>query len=564
MKRIVSLILALSLVLCLAAAGAEGGEKILQGWTTSPTTMNSHMWTSNGTASTALPFLGNFVVQLADENGQFQFVPNHAAELPRSEDGGKTWTVKLREGLKWTDGTPIDASTYMYSMKMQLDPKLVNKTATYLFDPVVVTNARAYYEGTCAWEDVGIKQLDDYTLQFTLDFPCTEVDFWTNIAATTRPVKEDLYESLMNADRTSTTYGTTLETTPSCGVYILTDWVIDGYYDFRINPDSPLVKEGYFKIDGEHDYFISSSATRSEMFWSNQLDYHTLNGAEYTQYKDDPRTHKNRSASVWGVFVNAASKNTVMADVNLRRALFCAAPREEACNDLNAGMYKVPGYLISDGVYVGDPLNGGMLYRQTEVAKAIEAEYGTDHDKAVEYFNKAYENNGNQKITVDYIYFDGQEQQKRIAEIMKEVYENLFGADRFELTIRAVVPQSAYDIYRAGDYDMGLGVRLGNVFNPWTYMAVWTTNYADKYILGFDNAEFDALQYDCVYGDLLNDPEGRIEALAKMERMLLDHVAFIPLMQNDNAVIYQDRVWLATEEYLPSIGYSTWQCDLVP
>ena len=123
-------------------------------------------------------------------------------------------------------------------------------------------------------------------------------------------------------------------------------------------------------------------------------------------------------------------------------------------------------------------------------------------------------------------------------------------------------PASAYDVYRSGEYDLGLGVRLANVFNPWATMNVWTTDYADKYITGFQSEEFDKLQFDCVYGELVNDVEGKVDALARMEELLLDYGAFVPVMQNDNTVMYSDRVSLATQEYLPFIGYAENQYDI--
>lgn len=96
---------------------------------------------------------------------------------------------------------------------MQIDPKLANTGATYVFDPVVVKNAKEYFQGKVTdWSEVGVKVLDPYTLEFDLEYPCTDIDFYTTICQYVNPVKEDLYESLMNADRTSTTYGTTLET----------------------------------------------------------------------------------------------------------------------------------------------------------------------------------------------------------------------------------------------------------------------------------------------------------------------------------------------------------------
>ena len=561
MKKLLAFVLVLALALTCSVALADHTDNILYGWTTSPTTLNPHMYTST-TASTRMPNLGTFVRQMVSKDGtSLEFVPEHAAELPTSSDGGYTWTVKLRDGLKWTDGTPIDAYTYEYSMKMLIDPKLVNTAATYLFDPVVVKNAKEYFQGTVTdWNEVGIKVLDANTIEFSLEYPCTDIDFYTTICQYINPVKEDLYEACMNGDRTATTYGTTLETTPSCGYFILTEWVIDGYYAFEINPDDPLVQDGWFSIDGEHDQFLSSSTTRSELFWNGDLDYHTLTGTEYDTYKDDPRVYKNMTSSVWGLFVNSASKNTAMANKNLRLALQYAAPREEMSYDVYK-MYTAASYMVAESIFVDDGAEG-TIYLKTEGAQAIKEKYATNRDLALEYFNKAYEELGGQKITVGYIYFDQQEDMKRTAEVAKEIFENLFGADRFELALEAVLPQPAYDRYRAGDYDLGIGVRLCSPFNPWTSMAPWTTDYADKYITGFDNEEFDQLQYDCVYGDLLNDPQGKIEALNRMEELLLGEVAFIPLMQNDNSVIYNERIWLPTEEFLTGVGYGLTQCTI--
>ena len=52
------------------------------------------------------------------------------------------------------------------------------------------------------------------------------------------------------------------------------------------------------------------------------------------------------------------------------------------------------------------------------------------------------------------------------------------------------------------------------------------------------------------------------EELNRMEELLLGEVAFIPLMQNDNSVIYNERIWLPTEEFLTGVGYGLTQCTI--
>lgn len=535
------------------------GPKDYQGWTTSMATFNPQMYTN----SKSFLNQGTLVAMVADKEGNntLQFVPYHAAELPTTSDGGTTWNIKIREGLKWSDGTPIDAGTYEYTMRMLVDPKLVNKNATYMFDTCVVKNAKEYFSGECTWEEVGVKQLGDYELEITLQYPATELDFYTTICSLIWPVQEEMYEKCMNADRTSTTYGTSLETTPSSGMFILTEWITDGHDKFVRNDDDPLVKEGYVKLDSMTRRYISQNATRAEMFFKGELDNHSLTGDDYIQYKNDPRAYPTISPNVWGYFVNGASKNPIMQNKDFRNALYFATPRENIAEDVYK-LYPAAPYIVSTGIYVGDPISGGEYYRDTEQAKAITEKYATNPEKAKELFDKAYEANGGTPVSVEYIYFGGQEDQKRQAEILQETFENLFGKDRFTLTLRAMPPASAYDVYRSGEYDLGLGVRLANVFNPWATMNVWTTDYADKYITGFQSEEFDKLQFDCVYGELVNDVEGKVDALARMEELLLDYGAFVPVMQNDNTVMYSDRVSLATQEYLPFIGYAENQYDI--
>lgn len=580
MKKLVSMLLALTMMVALVACGSNNnagnnagntqtpsnstdstttpetpeeytGPKDYRGWTSSRTTFNPQMYTN----SKVIMNCGTLVAMLAIDD-ELTWVPHHASEMPTTSDGGTTWTIKIRDGLTWSTGTTLDATDYEYSMKMLIDPLLVNKNATYMFDTVVVKNAKEYFQGECNWEDVGVKLVNDHELEITLEYPATETDFLSTICTLVWPIEEETYEACMNADRTSTTYGTTLDSTPSSGMFTLTDWVTDGYETFTRNDENPLVQEGYVKLDTYTSRYISQNSTRAEMFFNNELDEHSLTGDEYLQYKNDPRAHSLKSPNVWGFFMNGNSDNPIMQDQDFRNAIHYGTPRERICSDVYK-LYPSASAIVSTGIYTGD-----TYYRETEMAKAIEEKYATSEEKALELFNKAYEANGSTPVTVEYIYFEGQEDQKRQAEILQETLENLFGQDRFTLELRAMPPSAAYDAYRAGDYDLGLGVRLANVFNPWATMNVWTTTYADPYETGFASEEFDELQYSCMYGELATDVEGKVEALARMEELLLEYGCFVPVMQNDNCVIYNERIELATDVYLPFIGFSSNQMDI--
>jgi oligopeptide transport system substrate-binding protein len=69
-----------------------------------------------------------------------------AADMPTVTDGGLTYTFKIHSGIKWSDGTPIDANTFAYSLNRSLDPCTASGAASYLYP---IKGAAAFNSGTC-------------------------------------------------------------------------------------------------------------------------------------------------------------------------------------------------------------------------------------------------------------------------------------------------------------------------------------------------------------------------------------------------------------------------------
>ena len=92
---------------------------------------------------------------------------------------GTVYTYHLKE-TNWSDGTPITADDFAYYLLAQLDPNMGSANASTLITTYGFVNAEAYYNGECDVSEVGIKALDDYTLQLTLEEPKADFD-GTNI-----------------------------------------------------------------------------------------------------------------------------------------------------------------------------------------------------------------------------------------------------------------------------------------------------------------------------------------------------------------------------------------------
>ena len=91
-----------------------------------------------------------------------------AAESYEVSDDGLVYTFNLRDDGKWSDGEPVQQIDFKYSWIRALNKETAAEYAYQLF---YIKNAEKYYNGEAAAEEVGIKVIDDYTLEVTLETP---------------------------------------------------------------------------------------------------------------------------------------------------------------------------------------------------------------------------------------------------------------------------------------------------------------------------------------------------------------------------------------------------------
>lgn len=96
-----------------------------------------------------------------------QLVPELATDLPQVSDDGLTYTFKLREGIKFSDGTDFDAKDVKYTFTVLADPSYTGRFSDYVRN---IVGYEEYNEGD-AKELAGIETPDDYTVVFHLKEP---------------------------------------------------------------------------------------------------------------------------------------------------------------------------------------------------------------------------------------------------------------------------------------------------------------------------------------------------------------------------------------------------------
>ncbi|MBE2896147.1 oligopeptide ABC transporter substrate-binding protein OppA [Pasteurellaceae bacterium HPA106] len=108
----------------------------------------------------------------SDEKGNI--LPGVAKSWEHSDDY-KTWTFHLRDNAKWSNGEPVTAHDFVYSWQRLTDPKTASPYQTYL-EFLSMKNIKDVAEGKKPVSELGVKAVDDYTLQLDLDAPIPYVD----------------------------------------------------------------------------------------------------------------------------------------------------------------------------------------------------------------------------------------------------------------------------------------------------------------------------------------------------------------------------------------------------
>ena len=122
-----------------------------------------------------------------------KLVPGVALSWESSPDH-KTWTFKLRENAKWSNGDPVTAHDFVFAWRRLVDPKTASPYASYL-TYMKLKNAQDVINGKLTPDKLGIEAKDDYTLVLTLEDSVPFADLLTEMYVLS-PVPQKVIEKL--------------------------------------------------------------------------------------------------------------------------------------------------------------------------------------------------------------------------------------------------------------------------------------------------------------------------------------------------------------------------------
>lgn len=568
-RRVVSLLIALVFALTCFGAYASGEETkpygTLHMYTTAEiTNLNPHENMDADAEDLVKGTLLKPYAEIPTEDGSTShYVPELAAELPIPQNDEQTeWIIPIRQGLTWENGDKITAHDFVYSMKMALDPKLLtSRGASVAADYITIVNAEKYMSQASSGEavdfsEVGIQEVDEYTVKIICETYAEQIDVirqlgrkWATI------VNEKLYEACMSEDRTSCSYGTSLDKWMSCGAFILTDFQPGVSYTMKRNEN--YVFPDLIKIEAYNMVVVKDANTALELFLNGELDQVSLSAAAKEQYEDDPRILEAPASTVNTISINRLNPdhNGLLGNLNFRKAMFYGVDRITI-----AKMVKgIPANYILGQKVLGN-VETGEKYRDLAGAQEYLSENcGYDPVLAKEYYDKAMAEVGLTEVTLEIIYNESSANYRTTAEYLEQSLPKIFG-DGFSIKLNPMEKNLAKTQRKQWQkgvlncFDFSIGSWDTSSLAPWNAMKVYCAWYSNRTDPIFDDT------YDALWEEANNtrkakeDLAYRLDLVFQMEKIALDDVFVVPLYEVPSFSLVSERVNLPFDHYVPGYG----------
>ena len=303
-------------------------------------------------------------------------VQNEICETYDVSDDGLTYTFHLRDA-NWSDGEPITAEHFAYALYCYTSPDMGCPQASGYYD---IAGAEAFNTGSGSWEDVGVKAIDDKTLEITLTEPNDDYILELATSAPT-PLRQDFVEAQGES------LGSSVDALQYSGPYVLTEWVLDSSLTFTKNPEYWNADES-FPVETITLLDVDDANTAYSMFESGEVD---ALASVSTQYKDalaDYTTIQTGGGGMMYIWINENGMSeeaaAVLSNQNFRNALNYAIDRSStvaAITPLSTPYSRLtlPFYEGLDGDSFADeypvdcpPLEGDVEQAQEYLALALE------------------------------------------------------------------------------------------------------------------------------------------------------------------------------------------------
>ena len=443
---------------------------------------------------------------LQDENGVDKVTPAGAESWDVSEDG-TVWTFHLRD-YNWEDGKAVTAMDFEYGVKRVLAPETASQYAFLLYP---ILNAQEYNMGEAEVDAVGVKAVDEKTLQFTLKAPCA---YFEGIAGfkTTYPQRQDVIEE--HGEK----WGSEADLALSCGPFKVTEWVHDNMIVLEKNAaywdaDSVILEKVNCHIIKDQDAGYNS-------LFNGSIDMGGVSKPEWIEKFEgtgDFNLIKGYSAGTNYMLFN--QKDPLFANLKVRQAFSLAINREEMANVIFHGINEAAYGWITPALTCQ-----GTEYRSAveEPLKALAEQYPDPKALLIEGLKELGLNEDPTQLTVSFLNASTTQWSRTYTEYLQQMFKQALGVNLEGEYVEWGVYLDRTDNF---EFQLGGAAWIGDYNDPMTFSDMFMTG-AGIVQTGWTSEEYDNLLKEA-QGSM--DKELRLANFAKAEKILVaDDVAIAP------------------------------------
>lgn len=521
-RYIISLILVASMFVLAACGGGKdtasdaSDKQVLRVIESTEIPLMDTSLATDGVSFTAMNqvFEGLYTLDSKD-----QIIPAAAEAMPQISKDQKTYTIKIRDNAKWSDGSDLTADDFIYAWRKVVNPKSGAQYSFLYRD--VVANASDIIDGKKDPKELGVKALDDKTIEIQL----TQAVPYFNSLLTFGPFypQKEAYVSKEGKD-----FAKDSDHLLYNGPFTMSDWSGTSKSWSFIKNDNYWDKKNV-KLDRIDVQVAKEPGSAVNLYNTGKVDRAPLTGDYASQYKDNKEFVAEPDSYVYWLKFN--QKQSDVANVELRKAIAKAINKEALADTV-----------IANGAV---PINGEIpngFAQNPKTGKDFREDSG-DHltynvAEAKEHFAKAKQQLGKNEITLELVGDDQEFAKKTLEFIQSELETNL---DGLKINLKTVPYKNRLALDKAQDYTVQLSRWAPAYKDPMTYIASWQTdnNYNN---MSYSSPAYDKLTTD-ISTTLATNPEARWQAMLQTEKVLLDDDAAIaPLYQNATAVLEKPYV----------------------
>jgi len=453
-----------------------------------------------------------------------KIVEGQAAKYEVNKDE-TVYTFTLREGIKWSDGETVKAEDFVYAWQRLVDPK-TGADYNYMID--MVKNANEIMTGKKKPKELGIKALDEKTVEVTLTTP---TPYFLEVCAfpATFPVRKDIVEA--NAD----TWSTDPKTYIGNGPYVLKSWEHqskmtyvknENYYDLKkLGPDTIN-----FVLMEDKNTMLSAYKNNEILFADD------LPSEEIDAMKDKGLVIEKQLGTYF-LSINVNKKG--LDNVKVREALSLAIDRDYIVEKVAKGGQIPADSFVATGLTDAD----GKTEFHENAKKWYDAkDYKGNVEKAKKLLKEAGYENGKGLPSIELMCNPGHEP-------IMEAVQNMW---KENLGVNATISSQDWNVFletrKEGDFQVARDGWLGDYNDPISFIDMWITGG------GNNNAQWSNKEYDKIVSEIKSttDAKERYTKMHEAEDILAKDMPIIPIYYYTDLYLISDKL---EGMYTSPLGY---------